>query len=305
MGTPQFAVPSLERIAGGAHRLVAVVTQPDRPSGRGQKLRESPVKQTAASRGIPVFQPVKVRTGELTAILRELAPDIAVVVAYGRILPADVLAIPRLGTINAHASLLPRWRGAAPIQRALIAGDTTSGVSIMQINERMDAGDVLLARPIEITCDDDAATLGAKLAATAAELLEHALDGLAAGAIAGMPQEEAAATYAPPLTRDESAIDWSLAADSIERRVRAFRPEPGAFTFHEGLRLKVLRAAVAPSGPTAAPGTVDIQGSQAVVACGSGGLALVEVQAEGGRPTSAAEYFRGKGAARGRRLGPA
>ena len=305
MGTPQFAVPSLERIASGTHRVVAVVTQPDRPSGRGQKLREPPVKQRASALGIPVLQPVKVRTGALASELRSLAPDVCVVVAYGRILPADVLTIPRLGYINAHASLLPRWRGAAPIQRALIAGDTTSGVSIMQINERMDAGDVLLARPIEITCDDDAATLGAKLAATAAELLEHALDGLAASAIAGMPQDEAAATYAPPLTRDESAIDWSLAADSIERRVRAFRPEPGAFTFHEGLRLKILRAAVAPSGPTATPGTVDIQGGQAVVACGSGGLALVEVQAEGGRPTSAVEYFRGKGAARGRLLGPA
>lgn len=304
MGTPQFAVPSLERIAAGPHRVVTVVTQPDRPAGRGQKLRESPVKRSAITFGIPVLQPAKVRSGELADALRKLAPDLGVVVAYGRILPTDVLAIPRLGTINAHASLLPHLRGAAPIQRALMAGDRESGVTIMQIDEQMDAGDVLLARAIKIASDDDAASLGAKLAATAAELLAVALDRLAAGELRATPQNHAGATYAPPLQRAESAIDWSLPADAIERCVRALRPEPGAFTLHDGLRLKVLRATLAKSTEVAAPGTVTVGvDGDVTVACGRDAIRIVEVQPEGGRPMSAIDYFRGKGAARRRVLG--
>jgi len=304
MGTPQFAVPSLERVAAGPHRVVAVVTQPDRPAGRGQKLRESPIKRSAVAFGIPVLQPAKVRSGELADELRRLEPDLGVVVAYGRILPADVLAIPRLGTINAHASLLPHLRGAAPIQRALMAGDRESGVTIMQINEQMDAGDVLLAHPVEINSDDDAASLGAKLAETAAELLAVALDGLAADVLRATPQDHAAATYAPPLERAESAIDWSLPAGVIERRIRALRPEPGAFTLHDGLRLKVLRAALAKNTEVAPPGTVNLgAGDDVTVACGREAIRIVEVQPEGGRPMAAIDYFRGKGAARRRVLG--
>jgi methionyl-tRNA formyltransferase len=303
MGTPQFAVPSLERVAEGPYDLLAVVTQPDRPAGRGHQVRESPVKRLALARGIPVLQPRSARTGELAAALRSLAPDIAIVVAYGRILPADVIAIPRLGCINAHASLLPHLRGAAPIQRALLAGDRKTGVTIMRISEAMDAGDMLLKREVAIAGDDDAATLAAKLSNTAADLLAEALPELAAGRLVGTPQDDAVATYAPPIARDEAAIDWGQAAESIERRVRAFRPEPGAFTFHDGLRVKVLRSAVSGMSPSGEPGTISTASDGSVtVACGRGALSLIEVRPEGGRAMAASDYLRGKGASRARRF---
>ncbi len=305
MGTPRFAVPSLQRVAAGPHAVVSVVTQPDRPAGRGQALREPPVKRVALERGFPVLQPRSARTGELTSALRELAPDVVVVVAYGRILPLDVITIPGLGCINAHASLLPHLRGAAPIQRALIAGDVTSGVTVMQISEQMDAGDVLLTREVAISPSDDSATLGEKLSTTAADLLADALDGLAAGRLAAVPQNHALATYAPPIARDEGAIDWRVQAASIERRVRAFRPEPGAFTLHDGLRLKVLRGEVTAALADAEPGTIAVGANGEVsVACGEGALILHEVRPEGGRAMSAGDYLRGKGAGRARRFDP-
>jgi methionyl-tRNA formyltransferase len=305
MGTPQFAVPSLERLAAGPHKVLAVVTQPDRPAGRGQKLRESAVKGVAKARGITVLQPPSARSGELADRLRSLAPDVAVVVAYGRILPTDVISIPRLGCINAHASLLPQLRGAAPIQRALIAGDPTTGVTIMRINEQMDAGDVLLTQVVAIATDDDAASLAGKLSQTAADLLATTLDRLATGPVEETPQDATAATYAPPISRDEGALDWTLSAEQLERRIRAFRPEPGAFTLHDGWRLKVLKAVVVAQLCDAAPGSVAIRSDGAVcVACGQGALLLEEVRPEGGGAMSASDYFRGKGAARGRRLGP-
>jgi methionyl-tRNA formyltransferase len=304
MGTPQFAVPSLDRLAAGPDEVVAVVTQPDRPAGRGQKLRESAVKVLAKARGLPVLQPTSARSGELADSLRSLAPDIAVVVAYGRILPADVISIPRLGCINAHASLLPHLRGAAPIQRALMAGDSTTGVTIMRINEQMDAGDVLLTRVVPIATGDDAASLAEKLSHAAADLLADALERLAAGPVVETAQDPTAATYAPPISRDEGALDWSLPAEQLERQVRAFRPEPGAFTFHDGLRIKVLRAVVVAAPCEAAPGSIAVRSDGAVcVACGLGALLLEEVRPEGGRAMSATDYFRGKGAARGSRLG--
>ncbi len=305
MGTPQFAVPSLERLANGPHEVLAVVTQPDRPAGRGQKLRESAVKGVAKARGIQVLQPPSARSGELADHLRSLAPDVAVVVAYGRILPTDVISIPRLGCINAHASLLPRHRGAAPIQHALIAGDSTTGVTIMRINERMDTGDVLLTQSVAIATDDDAASLAEKLSHIAADLLAATLDRLAAGPVEKTPQDSTAATYAPPISRDEGALDWTLPAEQLERRIRAFRPEPGAFTLHDGLRLKLLKAVVVAPLREAAPGSVALGSDGSVcVACGQGALLLEEVRPEGGRAMAASDYFRGKGATRGRRLGP-
>ena len=304
MGTPQFAVPSLQRLAASAHSIVGVVTQPDRPSGRGQRLRPSPVKELAQQLGIPVLQPDRVRSTEFLEQLRGLGPDIAVVVAYGRILPDTVIAVPPMGCVNAHASLLPRLRGAAPIQRAILAGDRETGVTVMRINERMDAGDVLCARPVAIDSQEDTATLGAKLSSLAADLLAEAVDLIAAGAAHWTPQDDRAATYAPIVRREETEVDWTLPAVDIERRIRAFRPDPGAFTVHDGARLKILAGTAVSRSDAGLPGSVEPDSPDGVrVACGSGFLILATVQPEGGRAISATDYFRGRGAGRARVFG--
>jgi len=301
MGTPQFAVPSLERLAASEHSIAGVVTQPDRPSGRGQRPRASPVKEIAKRLGLAVLQPDRARSPDFLEQLRALAPDLAVVVAYGQILPTTVIAVPPLGCINAHASLLPHLRGAAPIQRALLAGDRETGVTIMRINDRMDAGDVLCARSVAIDPDDDTATLGGKLSTLAAEILVEAIDVIASGTARWTPQDEASATYAPMVRRDETRVDWALPAVEIERRIRAFRPDPGAFTVHDGTRLKILAAAVGPSTPGAEPGSIDPDAASGVrVACGKESLLLSIVQPEGGRAIPARDYFRGRGAGRAR-----
>lgn len=305
MGTPQFAVPSLERLAAGKHSVVAVVTQPDRPSGRGQRLRPPPVKELAQRLGLPVLQPDRARSPDFLEQFRNLAPDLAVVVAYGQILPTSVITVPPLGCINAHASLLPHLRGAAPIQRAILGGDPETGVTVMRINARMDAGDVFSARAVPIDTDDDTATLGAKLSSLAASLLVEAVDAISGGMARWTPQVESAATYAPMVRREETRIDWKLAAVEIERRIRAFRPEPGAFTTHDGVRLKILAAKVAAAAaPAGRPGSVEPDAPAGVcVACGSGSLLLSVVQPEGGRAIPATDYFRGRGAGRGRVFG--
>jgi len=304
MGTPQFAVPSLERLAGGKHPVVAVVTQPDRPAGRGQRLRPSPVKETGQRLGVPILQPDRARSPDFLDQLRTLAPDLVVVVAYGQILPPAVIAVPPLGCINAHASLLPRLRGAAPIQRAILAGDRETGVTVMRINERMDAGDVLTGRRVLIDEHDDSSTLGAKLSELAADLLVEAVDLVADGAAHWTQQDEAAATYAPMVRREETRIDWTRPAVEIERQIRAFRPEPGAFTTHDGGRLKILAAVAAPTIPDRRAGSVHVEDPAGIrVACGSGSLILSVVQPEGGRAMAATDYFRGRGADRGRVLG--
>jgi methionyl-tRNA formyltransferase len=301
MGTPQFAVPSLQRLADSPHSVVGVVTQPDRPSGRGQLLRPSPIKELARNLGVPVLQPDRARSPEFFEQLRKLLPDIVVVVAYGQILPAAVIAVPPMGCINAHASLLPHLRGAAPIQRAILAGDRETGVTVMRINERMDAGDVLCARPVAIDADDDAASLGAKLASLAADLLLEAVDLIANGKAHWTPQDETSATYAPMVRREETQIDWTLSAEDAERHIRAFRPDPGAFTLHDGVRLKILAAKVASRAVGGPPGTVEADAPEGVcVTCGSGSLILATVQPEGGRAMSALDYFRGRGAGRAR-----
>jgi methionyl-tRNA formyltransferase len=304
MGTPQFAVPSLQRLARSEHSIVGVVTQPDRPAGRGQRLRPSPVKELAQKLGVPVLQPARARSAEFLDQLRGLAPDIAVVVAYGQILPVSVIAVPPLGCINAHASLLPHLRGAAPIQRAILAGDSETGVTVMRINERMDAGDVLSARAVEIDAGDDAATLGAKLSSIAADLLVEAVALIARGADHWTAQDDTVATYAPMIRREETRIDWSLPAEHVERQIRAFRPDPGAYTTHGGTRLKILAATVGPGDALAPPGTVEVEAPEGVrVACGNGSLTLTILQPEGGRPMPAIDYFRGRGAGRGRIFG--
>lgn len=304
MGTPQFAVPSLRRLAAGPHPIVGVVTQPDRPSGRGQRLRPSPIKDVARELAVQVLQPERARSPEFLDQLRALAPDLAVVVAYGQILPATVISLPPLGCINAHASLLPHLRGAAPIQRAILAGDRETGVTIMRINERMDAGDILCARRALIDPDDDSSTLGAKLSSLAADLLVEAVDVIANGTPSWTPQDDAAATYAPLVRREETRIDWTHSAEEIERQIRAFRPEPGAFTTHDGARLKILAASVSPSVSDRRAGSIDADASPGVaVACGRGSLVLSIVQPEGGRPIPASDYLRGRGAGRSRIFG--
>lgn len=304
MGTPQFAVPSLERLAAGKHAVVGVVTQPDRPSGRGQRVQPSPVKETGQRLGVPILQPDRARSPDFLDALRALAPDLIVVVAYGQILPTSVIAVPPLGCINAHASLLPRLRGAAPIQRAILAGDRETGVTVMRINERMDAGEVLTMRRIILDKDEDSGTLGAKLAELAADLLVEAVDLIADGAARWTPQDETAATYAPMVRREETRIDWALPANEIERQIRAFRPEPGAFTTHDGARLKILSATVAPAVSDRRAGSVDVEDPSGIrVGCGSGSLILSVVQPEGGRAMAARDYFRGRGASRARALG--
>ncbi len=294
MGTPQFAAVALQRLLAGAHRTLAVVTRPDRPSGRGQELRPSPVKLLARTHGIEVLEPQRPSQPEFVERLRALAPDVAVVVAYGRLLPAAVLRIPRHACINAHASLLPHLRGAAPIERALLRGDRETGVTIMRINERMDAGDLLSSERVEIGPRSSAGELRETLAPMAAHLIIAALDALAAGRALFTPQDEALATYAPPLEKEEARIDWTSSAVDIDRVVRAFHPTPGAFTFDRGRRLKILAATLAEPAAYGDPGAVlGLRGDAMVVACGQGTLLVRTVQPEGRRPMSAADYAHG------------
>jgi len=307
-GTPDFAVPCLDALATVAD-VVLVVTQPDRPRGRGLELAPPPVKVRAEALGVSVVQPLKVRTPEFAASLRALDADIAVVVAYGRILPRAVLEAPRLGCVNVHASLLPRWRGAAPIQWAVARGDAETGVCLMQMDEGLDTGPVLARRATPIGPDETAGELAPRLAALGAELLREELPHHLAGALVPAPQDDAHHTLAPILEKAHGAIDWSASAQAVHDLVRGMSPWPGAFTrTPAGLTLKVHATRVA--APVrehvgAAPGTVlsaDRAGGL-VVACGSGALALVEVQPEGKRRMSAVDYLAGRPLACGDVLG--
>lgn len=295
MGTPGIAARCLEALIGSRHEVVAAVSQPDRPSGRGMKLNPTAVKAVAEAAGVPVFQPTKLRDGSLRDQLAALSPDVGVVVAYGRILPADLFELPPHGCINAHASILPALRGAAPIQRAIVEGLDRSGVTIMKIAEEMDAGDTLLVRETPITAETDGPALHDALAELAAGALVEACDMIADGSAVFTPQDHEAATFAPPITNDDTRVDWSEDAARIERKIRAFRPRPGAFTFDAGKRLKLLRAEVADTGG-GEPGTViDEQSGGMVVACGNGALRIVELQPEGKKAMPAADYARGRG----------
>jgi methionyl-tRNA formyltransferase len=299
-GTPGFAVPSLRALADAGHEIAAVYTQPDRPAGRGQRLQAGPVKQFALEHGLELRQPKSLR-GEAQA-LSALRPDAVVVVAYGLILPADFLRVPPLGCVNVHASLLPRWRGAAPIARAIEAGDEVTGVSIMRMDEGLDTGPVLGARAEPIREDDDAGTLHDRLADIGAELLIPTLAAWARGEITPRPQNEALASHAPKLTKAEAALHWYEPATALARRVRAFFPWPVAFCRHQDHRLRVLAARALPGG-AGAPGEV-LEASHAGidVACGSGALRLLRLQRDGSRPLPAAEFLRGYRLAAGDRL---
>ena len=295
MGTPVFARVCLQALLDTPHHVTAVVTQPDKPSGRGMKVTESAVKQLAAERGLEILQPPSAKAPEFIERVRTLAPDIAVVVAYGRMLPNELIDIPRLGCINAHASLLPKLRGAAPIQRAILEGYDTTGVTIMRISEEMDAGDMLIADSVAIDADTDAASLHDALATTAARLLARALDTLAAGSAKFTAQDHAEATFAPPLRNEEARINWSRTAAEIDHHVRGFRPRPGAFTFDAGTRLKILDARPTDVPADTAAGT--LLGSNEtglLVAAADVVMSIAEVQPEGKKAMTAADYLRGR-----------
>jgi len=289
-GTPDFAVPSLEAIASSRHRLVAVFTQPDRPSGRGRRLAAGPVKERALALGIPVRQPESLRDAQAHEAIASFAPDVMVVVAYGLLLPADVLALPRLGCLNVHASLLPRWRGAAPIARAILAGDAATGVCIMRMESGLDTGPVMLARELAIGARMTAGELELRLAEEGGAALAAALDALAAGTAKFTPQDPRDATYAAKLTKAEARLDWHEDAAALERRVRALNPRPVAETTLDGAQLRIFESLVVSASPGAVPGTILSAGAGGIVVMtGEQALALTRVQLPGRRAVSAAE----------------
>ena len=301
-GTPGFAVPALDAVVAAGHQVAAALTQPDRPSGRGLAAAASPVKQAAARLGIPVLQPASLKTAEVQAELRALAPDALVVAAYGLILPQAVLDLPRLGAINIHASLLPRWRGAAPIHRALLAGDRETGIAIMRMEAGLDTGPVFLREAMPILPDDTAGTLHDRLAALGARLVVEALDGLARGTLTATPQPVEGVTYAAKLEKDEARIDWRRPAAEIERQVRAFNPFPGAAARVRGTEVKIWRAATADGAGE--PGAVIEVGPTGIVVAGGGGgaLRLEELQRAGGKRLPARDFLRGFALAVGERF---
>ena len=292
MGTPDFAVPSLAALFELGD-VVAVVTQPDKPKGRGQALAISPVKAYALERGVPVLQPQKLRTPPFSEVLREYQPDVAVVTAYGKILPKDLLDTPRHGCLNVHASLLPRFRGAAPIQWAIAHGDAETGVALMVMDVGLDTGPVLAEKRLPIAPEETSATLHDKLSGLGGELLREYLPAYLAGALTPRPQPEEGMVLAPIIAKDEGKLDFARPAVELERRLRAFTPWPGAFTTFEGKLFKVHRARVG-SGQ-GVPGSVVSAGPQGLeVACGEGSLVLLDVQPEGKRVMPVADFLSGR-----------
>ena len=293
LGTPAFAVPTLESLAA-KNDVLSVVTQPDRPKGRGQQLSASPVKQAAQKLGLPVYQPERIRRPEAQAHLASLSPEIMIVVGYGQIIPQSVIDIAPRGIVNVHASLLPKYRGAAPIQWVVANGETRTGVTTMQINAGLDTGDILLARETPIGPEETAIELGERLAVMGAELLTETLDGLLRGAITPRPQDDAQASLAPILKKEDGAISWDDAAATIHNRVRGLLPWPGAYTQFRGHLLHVWRARVSDEQATLPPGRV-LAGAGFRMACGSGSvLQLVEVQMEGRKRMSADAFANGQ-----------
>ncbi len=299
-GTPEFAAVALNALLEeGRHEIRAVYTQPDRPAGRGRKLRASPVKEMALAHGLLLRQPSTLKEPEQQRSLRELGADLMVVVAYGLLLPPPVLDAPRLGCINIHASLLPRWRGAAPIQRAILAGDRETGVSIMQMDEGLDTGPVLHRVATPIHPGDTAGTLHDRLASLGAQALLDTLDRIMEGSARPVPQEEAAATYAPKIEKQEAVLDWNASAEELDRRVRAFNPWPVAQTTWKGKVLRIWQAEPLAEMPDAPAGTVVRAGKEGIdVATGNGMLRITRLQGAGGKPLDAAAFLNGHPALR-------
>ena len=305
-GTPEFAVPSLRVLAAGPHRVAAVYTRPDRPVGRGRRVAASAVKTAAIELGLPVEQPESFREPAARARLAGYRPDLLVVAAFGLILPPDILAVPPAGCINVHASLLPRWRGAAPVQHALLAGDIETGATIMSMDAGIDTGCILLARACPIGPEDTGGSLTERLAGIGARALGEAMAGLAAGRLQPRPQDEAAATLAPRIRKADALMDWSRDARDLERMVRAFDPWPVAFTFAGEDPLRILRAeSVAGAHPgSPAPGTVVRAGEPGIeVQAGAGRLRVLRLQRPGRQPMNAREFLNGRSISPGQRLG--
>jgi methionyl-tRNA formyltransferase len=312
-GTPEFARAALERLHAAGTTIALVLSQPDRPAGRGMKLQASPVKRFALERGIPVAQPRGLRLDgkypedaqQARAALEAADPDLIVVAAYGLILPQWVLDLPRLGCFNIHASLLPRWRGAAPIHRAIEAGDAETGITIMQMDAGLDTGDMLLTERMPIAADDTTGTLHDKLAALGGRLIVEAIELAVCGGLRPVPQPQAGVTYARKIEKAEAAVDWAQPAAAIERRVRAFDPFPGATATIRGEPIKLWRARLESLPSTHAPGTVlDVGAGGILVACGSGALRVSELQRAGGKRLAAAEFLRGFAIATGAAFDP-
>jgi methionyl-tRNA formyltransferase len=292
MGTPEFACPTLQALLDRGEQVVAVVTQPDRPKGRGQRLQSPPVKLLAEAHAIPVLQPLRVRAPEAVAAIRDLAPDLIVVVAFGQILPKVLLDIPRHGCINVHASLLPRYRGAAPLNWCIINGETETGVTTMLMDVGLDTGDMLLKRSTPIDPEEDTSALHDRLAVLGAEALAETLDRLVAGTLSAEKQDDHLTCYAPLLKKEDGRIDWSRGAQTIKNLVRGMAPWPGAYTWLGGQMLKVWR--VTTTACTGAPGTVLAVGRDGIeVACGDGSVIITELQLEGKRRLAAREFLAG------------
>jgi methionyl-tRNA formyltransferase len=338
-GTPQFAVPTLKfLLTQPEFEIAAVITQPDRPSGRGMKLTASPVKETAVAAGVPVHQPEKIRAPEMQATLEAIAPDCIVIIAYGQIIPARLLPIARHGWINLHASLLPKYRGAAPINWAIVNGETVSGITTMRIDAGMDTGEMLLQHQMPIGANETAPELAARMSEAGAPLMLETLRGIAAGTLSGQPQDSSAATYAPMMKKEDGRIDWSLRAQEIYNRMRGFAPWPGAFSILRGKTCQILGRPVSNDGdgpekkagldksedradlgrsdaasahkrkPAAGyePGTIHVRQNGVYVSCGGATeIRLSSVKMEGGRAMDAVEYARGARLTEGERFGNA
>jgi methionyl-tRNA formyltransferase len=294
IGTGEIGVPALQALLNSEHEVVAVVTQPDKRVGREQRIEPPPIKKKIAKTRIPILQPARIKDQQATEEIRDFAPDVIVVVAYGQILPRDVLEIPCLACLNLHASLLPRWRGAAPIQAAIAAGDCEMGITAMYMDEGLDTGDILLQRRVEILPNDTGGSLHDRLAEIAPEALLESLRLLSAGNAPRIAQDNARATYATKLKREHGLIDWSESAEAIERKIRAYNPWPGAFMKVDRQNLKIFSASVVDLNGQ--PGEVLRSDEDLVVATGKDALSLAEVQLEGKRRMSAAEFLRGHAA---------
>lgn len=307
MGTPEFAVPSLRALVESGFRVLRVITQPDRPRGRGGKLTPGPVKKYSLEQGLEVLQPDKIRDPAFIELLRAMQPDLIVVVAFGRILPGEILRLPALGCVNVHASLLPGYRGAAPIHWAVINGETESGITTMLMDEGMDTGDMLLQEKLAIGPDDNVGVVHDRLAVIGARLLVQTLEGLAGGKIKARVQNEAQATYAPPIRREHELIDWQQRAVVIKNLVRGMDPWPGAYTLLDGEELKVWGVEARPTeeGARGRPGQVLLADAERglVLQTGQGTIELQEVQLAGRKRVAVAEFLRGRPVAVGTVLG--
>jgi len=304
LGTPAFAVPSLEALAQAGHEILAVFTQPDRPSGRGGQMSAPPVKRRALEMGLAVYQPERIRRPETVGLIASLRPEIMVVVGYGQIIPQSILDIPPHGIVNVHASLLPRYRGAAPIQWAIANGETRTGVTTMRIDAGLDTGDILLQAETEIGPLETAPELSERLARMGAGLLIETLAGLERGSITPVKQNPELATYAPILKKEDGLLDWRRSAAEIHNRVRGFAPWPGAYTRFRGRGLQILRTRPSPVRIPAAPGSLHLRKPALLACCGQGEtIEFVELQPEGRKPMAASDFLNGYRVAENEQLG--